>query len=489
VRVTDAVRRVVTRQQSKLKDQNAAHMFPGNIDITAEQLADPLLSKIIEWKLAKITPSEAQLAVLPKDALIYRKFWDLLEVKDGVLLRRLPPTPCRPTKLVVVLPECAWYRYVEACHLEAAHQGRAKTGERVARRCYFPRWRTIVSEVCKKCHVCNAYSRGAPPRQGYMALAEVKCPMDRLAIDLTGPHPPSKRRNIYILTVTDCFSRYLVTVPLKNHFAKTVASALLKYVFCRFGLCREILSDQGTEFNSKLLLSLLSMFGIRKIRTTAYRPQANGRCERAHRDMNSMFAKLIAGDPSDWDIVLDAVTMCYNGSVNRSTGYTPNFLMFGREALTPLDLDFPQVNVEVDYNLGDYVDYVNKLHKALRESYEAARLNSSRAAESRKRTYDATVKPKEFKVGDLVLLRRETVKPGTYRKWSLQYEGPFAVKRKFNDVNYVIKRVPNGTERTVHVDRLRPYQVSSSDSPQPALADVTEQIDFNDGNSVSESEA
>jgi transposase InsO family protein len=288
-----------------------------------------------------------------------------------------------------------------------------------------------------------------------MVTMEVNEPMGRLAIDFTGPYPPSKRGNIYVLTVTDCMTRFLIAVPLRNRFAKTVCSALLKHVFCRYGLCREILSDQGAEFNSKLLLSLLAMFGIRKIRTTAYRPQSNGRCERAHRDMNAMFAKLIDGDPSDWDLVLDAIVLCYNGSVNRSTGYTPNFLMFGREALTPLDLDFPQASSASDYNLDDYADYVNKLHETLCEVYEAARLTSASAAESRKRRYDERVKSVEFKEGESVLLRRESLKPGEFKKWVLQYEGPFAVIRRFNDVNYVIKRLPAGEERTVHVDRLR----------------------------------
>jgi hypothetical protein len=173
--------------------------------------------------------------------------------------------------------------------------------------------------------------------------------------------------------------------------------------------------------------------------------------------MNAMFAKLIAGDPADWDVVLDAIVMCYNGSINRSTGYTPNYLMFGREALTPLDLDFPQSSAAIDFDQYDYCDYVNKLHQTLAEVYEAARQRSADAAESRKRKYDASVKCVEFKEGDMVALRRESLKPGEYRKWTLHYEGPFVVTRRFNDVNYVIKRHPVGEQRTVHVDRLRRF--------------------------------
>jgi hypothetical protein len=163
----------------------------------------------------------------------------------------------------------------------------------------------------------------------------------------------------------------------------------------------------------------------------------------------------MAEDPFNWDIVLDAIVMCYNGSLNRSTGYTPNYLMFGREALTPLDLDFPQTSVPIDYDPGDYVDYVNKLHKTMAEAYEVARTTSAGASERNKRAYDAKVRCIEFQAGDAVLLRREALKPGEYRKWTLLYEGPFTVVRKLSDVNYVIKREPVGEERTVHVDRLK----------------------------------
>jgi hypothetical protein len=290
-----------------------------------------------------------------------------------------------------------------------------------------------------------------------MGLQEVYCPMDRLAIDLTGPHPPSHKRNIYILTVTDCMTRYLIAVPLRNKYARTVASALLRHVFCRLGLCREILSDQGKEFRNDLLYSLTDMFNIRLRKTTPYRAQSNGRAERAHKDMHAMFAKLTEGDPSHWDEVLDAIVLAYNGSVNRSTGYSPNFLMFGREALTPLDLCLPRDGPEVGLDRQTYVEYVNRLHQTLQEVYEAARLQSLEAAEYRKKKYDKTVKPLVLHEGDVVRLKRESLKPGEYRKWSLLYEGPFIVVEKLSDVNYIIQRHPAGERRTVHVDRLKRF--------------------------------
>jgi len=274
-----------------------------------------------------------------------------------------------------------------------------------------------------------------------------------LAMDLTGPHPTTPRQFKYILTVTDCFSRFLWAVPLRNHFAPTVCTALQRTVFDHFGLCFEIVSDQGTEFCSKLMRESLARLGIRKFRTTAYRPQSNGRCERAHRDMNAMFAKMVADDHRNWDLVLGTVTAAYNGTVNRSTGFTPNRLFMGREALTSLDLTLPEPVVDVE-RPSSYQEYVADQTGAVEKLRVVAKENSEKAASVRKQSYDRKVRAKEFSEGDRVFLRREATAEGLYRKWVRRNVGPFVVQKRLNEVNYLIRREPSGRSRVEHVDRL-----------------------------------
>ena len=43
---------------------------------------------------------------------------------------------------------------------------------------------------------------------------------------------------------------------------------------------------------------------------------------------------------NDWERYVRAVCYAYNSSVQSSTGFTPHFLMFGREARLPVDLQF-----------------------------------------------------------------------------------------------------------------------------------------------------
>ena len=449
------IRRVVTRSLAKrtTDEVDSSDSFPSNADIATEQHADPVLSHVIRWKLTKVLPSSDQLSDLLPDAKLYRGMLDTLEVKGGVLVRRNPPRRGLPCTWAIVLPRRLQLSYVATCHKEAGHQGRAKTAELVSRRCFFPRWRVLVASVCADCSLCATYCRGEPPRHGHMQLQEVDAPMRRLAMDLTGPHPTTPRQFKYILTVTDCFSRFLWAVPLRNHFAPTVCTALQRTVFDHFGLCFEIVSDQGTEFCSKLMRESLARLGIRKFRTTAYRPQSNGRCERAHRDMNAMFAKMVADDHRNWDLVLGTVTAAYNGTVNRSTGFTPNRLFMGREALTSLDLTLPEPVVDVE-RPSSYQEYVADQTGAVEKLRVVAKENSEKAASVRKQSYDRKVRAKEFSEGDRVFLRREATAEGLYRKWVRRNVGPFVVQKRLNEVNYLIRREPSGRSRVEHVDRL-----------------------------------
>jgi hypothetical protein len=98
-------------------------------------------------------------------------------------------------------------------------------------------------------------------------------------VDLTGPHPPSCQGAIYILTVLDAVTRYLIAVPLRNKSALTVAEALVQNVFLPFGSCQSLVSDRGTEFCNIILEEVTKLLGSRKLRTSANRASANTACD------------------------------------------------------------------------------------------------------------------------------------------------------------------------------------------------------------------
>lgn len=95
-----------------------------------------------------------------------------------------------------------------------------------------------------------------------------------------------------VLVVTDHFTQYAQAFPTKDQKANTVAKVLYEKYFVHYGLPARIHSDQGTDFESRLIKELLSMLGVRKSRTTPYHPQGNPQPERFNRTLLAMLGTL-----------------------------------------------------------------------------------------------------------------------------------------------------------------------------------------------------
>jgi hypothetical protein len=276
--------------------------------------------------------------------------------------------------------------------------------------------------------------------------------VQRLAVDLVGPNPRTARGNVFILTALDTFTRYLIAVPLRNKTAPVVAAALIRHVFAVFGLAREIYSDRGGEFCNRVLQTICQEYGIRHLKTSAERPSANGRCERVHRGMHAMLSKVIRSDQKDWDLVLPVTTFAYNSTIHSSTGFSPCELMTGRRPIQPSDLRLGQLTVKSKLNAADYLD---RMHRRLRQHFRQAARRSAEQAARRKITYDRSVRKVSFLPGQTVLVRRDHTKPNLNQKWRRLYDGPFTVERPVGPVNYLVCRIRDGRELIAHVDRMR----------------------------------
>ena len=127
-------------------------------------------------------------------------------------------------------------------------------------------------------------------------------------------------------------------MPIKNKTAVTVANALVEHVFLPQGCYQSIVSDQGREFCNELVDAVTQVLGIRKLRTTAHKPSANGRIERVHRTINALLSKVVSENQRDWQDKLPMITAAYNAAQHETTSYSPYYLVYGREHRTPLDL-------------------------------------------------------------------------------------------------------------------------------------------------------
>ncbi len=97
---------------------------------------------------------------------------------------------------------------------------------------------------------------------------------------------------------------------MKSMDAEKVAEQLIS-LFARMGLPREILTDQGSNFTSRLLTEIYRLLHIHPIRTTPYHPQTDGLVERFNKTLKSLLQKAATDTGKDWDLLLPyLLTFC-----------------------------------------------------------------------------------------------------------------------------------------------------------------------------------
>ena len=140
--------------------------------------------------------------------------------------------------------------------------------------------------------------------------------------------------------VVDQFSKWVECYALSDQTAGRVARTLVSEFIGRFGCPLELHSDQPRNFESRIFKQMCDLLKIVKARTTPYRPSAKCQVERKNRTILQILRCVIRGQQEDWDLHLATVGMAIRSTVNRQTGFAPNFLMLGQEVLQHIDMMF-----------------------------------------------------------------------------------------------------------------------------------------------------
>lgn len=73
----------------------------------------------------------------------------------------------------------------------------------------------------------------------------VEALFERIEVDIAGPFPTSLSGNRVVLIAMDYFTKWPKAYALPRQGASTVAETLVTNFFCRFGVPRELYSEQG----------------------------------------------------------------------------------------------------------------------------------------------------------------------------------------------------------------------------------------------------
>lgn len=401
------------------------------------QARDPDLELVLRWLVTKTDLPQADVfksSARQKQYYVNRDnfFFD----EEGVLYGHVQNKDQEVTALVV--PKDMREEVIALSHdiPASGHPGISRTKERIKAKYFWYGLGTDVKHYVSTCEVCNVHKK--PNRNARCPLTEYfagEC-MERVHLDFLGPLPETPRGNAHILVMVDQFSKWVECIPLPTQTAEDTARAAVDQFFSRFGYPFQVYSDQGRNFESRLFKAVCDLLHIHKARTTPYRPSSNGQVERFNRTLMDAVRCFVSEQQDDWDLYIAQLAGAIRSSVNRSTGFTPNMLMLGREVNTPVDLLYKTPNSQENLSQDEYV---TKLQKAIWRAHELAREMLNTTHKNMKRDYDVRVLEKQYNVGDYVYVLDTAKIKGRAKKLDPPWKGPGIICKQLSPYVYKVR--------------------------------------------------
>jgi transposase InsO family protein len=367
--------------------------------ITDLQSKDPAIKRLKQFLAAGFKPSVKVRVKEPWAVQLLVRQWDRIEEKDNVLYRHIKD-PNGEDILQVLLPLVMKEEVLERVHNRHGHQGVDRTEALLRAKCYWPGMAKDIRDWvdnCERCVLAKQKKIRTP-----LGTIEASRPLEVIAVDYTLMEKARGLENI--LVITDVFTKLTVAVPTRDQKASTVARTLVQHWFRRYGAPLRIHSDQGRDFESRLVRELCNYYGIHKSHTTAWHPEGNGQVERFNRTLHDLLRSLTPEKKRNWPDHIEDLVFAYNTTPHSRTGFSPFFLMYGREARLPIDNLLGRTEPQdEDSNIDSWV---NRHQQKLQDAYRHVKQRLDQAAQYRKRAHDVKAKDSVLQVGNRVYLRQ-----------------------------------------------------------------------------------
>ena len=262
---------------------------------------------------------------------------------------------------------------------------------------YWKGMKASITKHIKNCDICQKHNLQVVP-YAKLHFDTATFRMEFISMDFIGElYPPSKSGHKYALTIICMLTGYVFCIPLRTKQASEVLQACIDNIYVKFGGSLKILSDNGTEFKNQLFEKVAKELGVKhKIYTAPYRPSSNGCIEGFHNFLKACISKHVSPQ-LEWTSVIPLACAAYNFLPNEHSKESPFFLMFGRDAVLPLNsLLSPQMHY-----LGNDLNVLSL--EALKNMFHIATENCACAC------HDSTLPkqlPHHFTEGDTVLIKK-----------------------------------------------------------------------------------
>ena len=226
----------------------------------------------------------------------------------------------------------------------AGHQGQYCTAMTIRQKFFIHNLMNKVKRYIEACHTClkmkPKYMKNQPV---YGRILVDYAPMQDLSIDIKTMLQAF--RGYHLLLVITCDqTNFTIAVPLRDRTAQTVAEALIYRVIYLFGLPRQILCNEATEFSSAIIQAILCMHNCRLKVISPYN-HGSSKCERQIRTISEIIMTHLWDKGQMWPLFATTAAYAMNTFASEAlSGFSPFQLVFLRDPPNLTSLSFPKID-------------------------------------------------------------------------------------------------------------------------------------------------
>ena len=359
------------------------------------QRKDSAISQVVKYKSLDrdLTKEDHSSESEETKALMHE--WKTLRVgKDGLLRR----TSSQHEQLV--LPKELQPLVYQHLHCDLGHLGSERVCNLARQRFFWPRMQRDIEHYITRVCQCVKQKQPSLPTQTPLQSSITTAPFELLSIDFLHLETSSGGYQ-YILVIMDHFTRFAQAYPTHNKSAQTASEKIFNDFILRFGYPHHLHHDQGSEFENSLFRHLQKLCGITKSCTTPYHPEGNGQVDQFNHTLLDMLRTLPESQKSRWKDHVNKMVYAYNVTRHDATGYSPYFLLFGREPMLPIDIVFHQHQQAPQ----KYGSYVRQWQAAMEEACRIASEKANKSTTHGRQQHDKYTRSLVLQPGDRVLVR------------------------------------------------------------------------------------
>lgn len=206
-----------------------------------------------------------------------------------------------------------------------------------------------------------------------------------------------------------------------------------------------MMSDNGSQFTSRVWRDFMEQSGVKIIYTTVRNPRPNT-TERVNRELGRLFRIFCAKKHTSWVAILPKLEELYNNTYHGSTGFTPCEILYGESI---------QLSCDQVIGAGKKLD-IEKVREKVKE-------NLLMSSKTRQYQFNQRYRLIRFQIGDLVKIRKLNKSDANLKitkKFEALYEGPYVVSAvPYNNVYILVDPKTNKLRGKFNAIHLSKYYV------------------------------